>query len=216
MRTIRVEILSAAISWYSTTIFRLRSSQVVQGYLRCTIASATAIRYRFGLRSSHCHAYDTVFFYFMQLRYSSPWTFLAYHCTYDISCDLHTIFSPTIVACHAAWQTLALSLINYSFTQITHLLTLTHTHTYVHRALSLSRCALHTPLISTKTRLHCALVSQSPSLVAVRRGREPTSAAAPNKKTLNKLNDKQIISIIAKITNCFYWCYRVVNIVCVE
>lgn len=96
LRTIRVEILSAAISWYSTTIFRLRSSQVVQGYLRYTIASATAIRYRFGLRSSHCHAYDTVFFYFMQLRYSSPWTFLAYHCTYDISCDLHTIFSSTI------------------------------------------------------------------------------------------------------------------------
>lgn len=148
MRTIRVEILSAAISWYSTTIFRLRSSQVVQGYLRYTIASATSMRYRFGLRSSHCHAYDTVFFYFMQLRYSSPWTFLAYHCTYDISCDLHTIFSPTIVACHAAWQTLALSSLNYSFTQITHLLTLTHTqahtHTHTSSALSFSLCTSHT------------------------------------------------------------------------
>lgn len=142
MRTIRVEILSAAISWYSTTIFRLRSSQVVQGYLRYTIASATAIRYRFGLRSSHCHAYDTVFFYFMQLRYSSPWTFLAYHCTYDISCDLHTIFSSPIVACHAAWQTLALSSLNYSFTQITHLLTLSHTQihtkTFIERSLFLA------------------------------------------------------------------------------
>lgn len=215
MRTIRVEILSAAISWYSTTIFRLRSSQVVQGHLRYTIASATAIRYRFGLRSSHCHAYDTVFFY-MQLRYSSLNIFdKSFYLRYKLWLA-HDI--PTIVACHAAWQTLALSSLNYSFTQITHLLTLSHTNTYkhIHRALSLSRCALHTPLISTKTRLHCALVSQSPSLVAVRRGREPTSAAAPNKKTLNKLNDKQIISIIAKITNCFYWCYRVVNIVCVE
>lgn len=61
----------------------------------------------------------------------------------------------------------------------------THTHMHMQRSLSLS-LHTHTFGFRPKTRSHFTLVSHSPSLVAVSGG-EPTSFAAPNKKTLNKL-----------------------------